>query len=312
MIRINGMIKFTQQLHKKFLAFPELRGAAYHESYVNMRDEIEQYSKRIDKKLSSYSNPTAQLSAPARKAYLWLKFLMAEDNLAHHCQTIIRTVTLFRYHFPGLSKYNIHFYNCKYTYSIQQNNKHLTALMHEGFIYAPDEVLETVVTSLKTKNKGTKNTVLKNFTKSEAFVDCYIKLNPSRLGRKIHKTGKYFDLNQSFERVNLKYFQNQVHKPTLSWSSKRTYRTMGYYDAINDILTVSRTLDQKGISTEVIDFIMYHELLHKYFGAPAVNGRRRAHTEKFRVAEKQFDQYEKVNLELQRISHAERKRLSRR
>jgi len=184
--------------------------------------------------------------------------------------------------------------------------------MHEAFIYATNDVLEEIIVSLKRKSKKTPNGLVKDFIRSDRFIRHYASLDPHKTGRPINKSGKYVNLDQSFSRVNKKYFNNAMERPTLTWSARRTYRTMGYYDTLNDILTISRSLDQKSISEEVVDFIMYHELLHKHFGSPSINGRRRAHTAQFRKAEKQFERFDQINLELLQISQKERNKRSRR
>ncbi|MBU7045476.1 MAG: M48 family metallopeptidase [Theionarchaea archaeon] len=106
--------------------------------------------------------------------------------------------------------------------------------------------------------------------------------------------GQYRNLNKSFERVNREYFSGFMEKPVVTWSLKRAKRTLGRYDPERDIVFISRILDSPKIPEELLDFIMYHELLHKKHGIKTEKKRRKIHTGEFRKDEKKFRNYEKM------------------
>jgi hypothetical protein len=54
---------------------------------------------------------------------------------------------------------------------------------------------------------------------------------------------------------------------------------------------ISMSLDSADVPAYVVEFIVYHELLHKTMGTRLVNGRRHSHTSAFRKAERAFRQY---------------------
>jgi hypothetical protein len=70
---------------------------------------------------------------------------------------------------------------------------------------------------------------------------------------------------------------------------------MGHYNARTDAVMISRTLDDPRVPPFVLDYVMYHELLHKQLGTRMANGRRQAHFAEFRTAEKQFPLFEPAN-----------------
>jgi predicted metal-dependent hydrolase len=78
---------------------------------------------------------------------------------------------------------------------------------------------------------------------------------------------------------------------------------MGHYDYFRDIVMLSVTLDAPDVPDFVIDYVMYHELLHKAMGAEVVNGRRYAHTPAFREAERKFPRYDEAEAFLQETAH---------
>lgn len=113
--------------------------------------------------------------------------------------------------------------------------------------------------------------------------------------------GHYRDLNKSFERVNEEYFRSCVKKPVLTWSMRRAKRTLGKYDVERDIVFISRVLDSLKVPEALLDFIMYHELLHKKHGI-GQGERRRIHTAAFRRDEKKFRDYEKMKELMERVA----------
>jgi hypothetical protein len=67
---------------------------------------------------------------------------------------------------------------------------------------------------------------------------------------------------------------------------------------------VSRTLDQAQVPEFVVDFLMYHELLHKQHGIHWVNGRGLAHTRAFYADERRFERFEEAEEWLKKLARA--------
>ena len=103
--------------------------------------------------------------------------------------------------------------------------------------------------------------------------------------------GTYYDLNEIFDDLNTKFFGGNLEKPILTWSAKRTYRMLGRHDATHGTITLSRSLDALETPRFVIEYIMYHEMLHIHHPAVHHNGRRYHHTAAFRRDESRFPQY---------------------
>jgi hypothetical protein len=58
---------------------------------------------------------------------------------------------------------------------------------------------------------------------------------------------------------------------------------------------ISLTLDDVTVPKFVVEFVLYHELLHKYHGTKWVQGRRMVHTKEFRASESQFKFYNEAS-----------------
>lgn len=113
--------------------------------------------------------------------------------------------------------------------------------------------------------------------------------------------GLHHDLAASFERVNAEYFAGVLGRPRLAWSSVLTRRKLGHYDRAHDTVMVSSALDAPGVPACAVDFIMYHELLHKAQDNDASASRRAVHDAKFQRDEKQFRQYDQAKAALAKL-----------
>lgn len=109
-------------------------------------------------------------------------------------------------------------------------------------------------------------------------------------GRKVVTTSKgmVYDLDEIFAGVNGLYFRGQVPKPALTWSAKKTYRILGHHDATHDHITISKSLDSAKVPQYVVEYVVFHEMLHIAHPTRHVNGRKYNHTPAFKRDEAKF------------------------
>ena len=112
-------------------------------------------------------------------------------------------------------------------------------------------------------------------------------------GRKIVTTakGSVYDLEEIFDNLNLWYFREKLPKPVLTWSARDTYRILGHHDSTHDTIVVSRSLDSRDVPRFVVEYIVFHEMLHIHHPTVHHNGRRYNHTAAFRRDEEKFYHY---------------------
>jgi predicted metal-dependent hydrolase len=129
-------------------------------------------------------------------------------------------------------------------------------------------------------------------------------------GRKIVTSAKgaVYNLDEIFKRLNKKYFADAIRKPILTWSRGRTFRIFGHHDATHETVVISKTLDDTRVPEFVVEFVLYHELLHIKHPTRTINGRRRIHTAAFRRDEELFPQFEEAEKWLERLSRQNRRR----
>lgn len=120
--------------------------------------------------------------------------------------------------------------------------------------------------------------------------------NKRRKGRKVVTSpiGEFYDLEEIFDTLNFVYFAYKVPKPALTWSAKKTYRILGHHDATHDHIAISRSLDSKMVPRYVVEYIVYHEMLHIVHPTRHINGRRYNHTAEFRRDEEKFKDHDKA------------------
>ena len=113
-------------------------------------------------------------------------------------------------------------------------------------------------------------------------------------GRKVVTTsnGRVYDLEEIFDDLNTKYFSPRLPKPVLTWSARKTFRILGHHDATHDTIVISRSLDEGDVPRYVVEYVVYHEMLHIAHPTVHHNGRRYNHTPVFRRDEQRFPQFE--------------------
>jgi hypothetical protein len=126
--------------------------------------------------------------------------------------------------------------------------------------------------------------------------------NKRSRGRKVISTdkGEIYDLSGMFDKLNRKYFRGALPKPILTWSARKTYRILGHHDATHDTIVISRSLDAVDVPRYVIEYIVFHEMLHIHHPTVHINGRRYNHTPAFRRDEEKFEYFEEAEKWIER------------
>jgi hypothetical protein len=112
-------------------------------------------------------------------------------------------------------------------------------------------------------------------------------------GRKLIASaqGNVYNLARMFQRLNQRYFGGELEQPTLTWSQRRTRTILGSHYDVDDTIVISKTLDSDDVPDYVVEYILYHEMLHIKHRARLINGRRHRHTKAFRSDELRFPHY---------------------
>jgi hypothetical protein len=107
--------------------------------------------------------------------------------------------------------------------------------------------------------------------------------------------GEHRSLEDSFARVNRRYFHGTMPRPELCWSPGRSRRILGSYTQETDRLIVSRIFDSPKVPLFVLDYLMYHELLHKKLGiGRRADGKRCFHGPEFKRLERLYERFDEA------------------
>lgn len=120
--------------------------------------------------------------------------------------------------------------------------------------------------------------------------------------------GQVYDLDQLFDELNARYFAGGLTKPLLSWSQQKTHRVLGHHDHLHGVIIISRTLDEARIPRFVVEYVLYHEMLHARHLPRRVADRTIYHSRQFRTDELQFERYHEAVKWLDKIAAPARRR----
>ena len=113
--------------------------------------------------------------------------------------------------------------------------------------------------------------------------------------------GHFYDLEEVFEDLNTRFFHGLMARPRLSWSPTKTRRILGHYDPAHNAIIISRIFDHPGMPRYVLDYIMYHEMLHLKHPVRLRGSRRCVHSPEFQAEEKLFPRVTEANAFLKRL-----------
>jgi predicted metal-dependent hydrolase len=104
--------------------------------------------------------------------------------------------------------------------------------------------------------------------------------------------GRHHHLDEIFEDLNNRFFRGEISAPRLGWSHQYASRILGHYDSGHGAIMISRKLDSPSVPRYLVEYVVYHEMLHIKFPVERRGQRRVVHSREFREAEKKFPQFE--------------------
>ncbi|MEJ2411604.1 MAG: SprT-like domain-containing protein [Anaerolineales bacterium] len=245
------------------------------------------------------------LAIRSRRAYQWLHFLSDSNSLAAHLDALQR-VNLFLSKTTANQikngKLRLNFYHQGPLYKIRNQGKDLEMSIQEGYISAPDRIILAFLKLSVQPDVKAYRQEIKEYTFSRTYRQIRERLEYLGVPRGSFAAGSIHDLRDSFERVNQAYFDGELDQPNLIWNNRLTRRKFGHYQWDTDTVMLSSSLDHTRVPELVVDYVMYHELLHKKLGARRVKQNRIAHTGEFREAEKKFHSLQQAKRILNRIA----------
>lgn len=113
--------------------------------------------------------------------------------------------------------------------------------------------------------------------------------------------GKAYDLELIFDELNRRFFCGLLGRPQLTWSRDRARNSLGHYDPAHNAIVVSRVFDHPAVPRYVVEYILYHEMLHLKHPVKLRGSRRCVHSKEFQADERLFPHLETAKKFLRRL-----------
>lgn len=113
--------------------------------------------------------------------------------------------------------------------------------------------------------------------------------------------GECYDLEEIFQQLNARYFHGLLGMPVLGWSRVRSRVKLGQFDPSHNTIAISRLFDSPRVPPKVVEYLLYHEMLHLKHPVEHGATRRRVHPADFQEDERRFEHYEDARRALARL-----------
>ena len=113
--------------------------------------------------------------------------------------------------------------------------------------------------------------------------------------------GAAHDLEPMFAALNLEYFEGNLRRPRLGWSTRPWRSQYGCFDPSLDQIVMNNRLDRADVPSYAVELILYHEMLHVKLPLRAAACGLQAHSAEFRFEEKRFKHYDRARKFLEHV-----------
>lgn len=167
--------------------------------------------------------------------------------------------------------------------------------MHRMFLTAPQNVMDDLACYLLKKENQIAPTI-------KAFIETNLKkLDYTNLvdKSKLISSGSVYNLDEIYSRLNCEYFNRKLNL-SITWFGRhnqknRSRATFGLYHEPMKLIKIHRMLDSHIFPDYVVDFVVYHEMLHHV--CPSYvdeKGITRIHSKAFKEKESHFKEFSRA------------------
>jgi hypothetical protein len=114
--------------------------------------------------------------------------------------------------------------------------------------------------------------------------------------------GRHFDLTLIFDQLNVKFFASELQRPRLGWSARAWRRQFGSYDPGPNQIVLNRRMDRPELPRYVVEYVLYHEMLHVKHPTRKSGCGLVSHSPEFRAEEKLFPDFDRARKALDRLA----------
>ncbi len=262
----------------------------------------------VESECARVDDTPANLEVRSRAAFAWFLLLSHESHLRLHLQALEHARQAAQRWVPqGKERLEVSILPLRSLWRASTRKGIQDHRFSEVFAIAEASFWEDFFRAYASKNMTQARRLLREVSNSEAALEWMTTMEVALPDDGQSAIGQVYDLEVAFRRINEAFFGGSIQRPQLAWSRRTTRRIFGHYHFARDELTVSRSLDSPRVPEFVLDFIMYHELLHKQHGLTKMSERLYAHTAAFRADERLFPRYKEAQKELMKIARRARR-----
>lgn len=114
--------------------------------------------------------------------------------------------------------------------------------------------------------------------------------------------GRVYDLEELFEALNRRFFHGLLARPQLGWSRVASRTMLGHFDPAHNAIIVSKLFDRADVPRFLVEYILFHEMLHLRHPVEHNSHRRSVHTREFKQAERAFPRLDEARALLKKLS----------
>jgi hypothetical protein len=167
------------------------------------------------------------------------------------------------------------------------------ARLHHMFAQAPVKVLNALAVYMKWPRHKASNATLSRYMKEHSHL---VRKAPAK-PVKLKTSGRYFDLNVLYDKVNAEYFNGEITAP-ITWGRpyrgrRRSTIRFGCVDQETGVIRINPSLDAEFVPEYFVEYIVFHEMLHCVIDMlTSEDGRSLAHHRDFKRREREYSRYQ--------------------
>lgn len=165
--------------------------------------------------------------------------------------------------------------------------------LHHMFVKAPHSIQQAIASYIRREDDVIAPHVMDYIDQNASLLD------HSQMLQGLETVGSTYNLQLLYQKLNKTYFANSLNL-AITWFGEdgikvRSRRTLGIYYSMVDLIKIHRLLDNPRVPLYVIEYVIYHEMVHAV--SPAVKderGRTCVHTKEFKELERNFLYFEEA------------------
>jgi hypothetical protein len=164
--------------------------------------------------------------------------------------------------------------------------------LHHMFLAAPEPIVSALASYLR-GGSAESSAVLDRFIHQNRVYIRRVSSAELRARVPIEPKGQVHQLQEIFDELNRRFFRGQVNASITYARVPKVNRArqsikLGSYSAESKVIRIHPALDQSWVPGYVVEWVVFHEMLHHLSPAVVKHGRRCVHTPEFNARERRF------------------------